>query len=321
MRLHFGEQANEIVFRRTFMIKTPFSSKSTADEVLAGLDLTDRTVLVTGCSGGIGFETMRALSARGAQVIGLARSLDKAQSACSKMQTFATAVACDHSDLQSVKRAADSIADRFKKVDVIVANAGITGSKQATTRYGIEMQFLVNYLSHFLLVNRLLPKLPDTTGRVVIVSSSASKNQAPKEGILFEDLDGHRGYSASKFYGQSKLALAMFATELSRRLAPRGITVNSLHPGAVKGTDLNRDLQFPLTLVLAVAQLFFKTKPQGAATQCMLAASPLLERASGQYWADCQIAEGSKYLSDLTMAERLWQTSEELLARNLNTGA
>ena len=92
-------------------------------------------------------------------------------------------------------------------MDVVVTNAGITESKELAKRYGIEMQFLVNYLSHFLLVNKLLPLIPDFTGRVVIVSSIASKNQAPKEGILFGDLDGHSGYSASTFYGQSKLAL------------------------------------------------------------------------------------------------------------------
>jgi WW domain-containing oxidoreductase len=303
------------------MIKTPFGSKSTADEVLANLDLTDRRILVTGCSGGIGFETMRALSARGAHVIGLARSLDKAQSACSRLQTFSTAVACDQSDLRSVQLAANFISDHFDRVDVIVANAGIAGPSKLTTRHGIEIQFLVNYLSHFLLVNRLLPKLPDASGRIVIVSSSASRNQAPKEGILFDNLDGHRSYSASKFYGQSKLALTMFATELSRRVAARGIAANSLHPGAVRGTDLNRDLRFPLSLVLAVAQRFFKTVPEGAATQCMLAASPLVKGVSGQYWANCQIAEGSKHLSNTTMAARLWDISEELISRNLNIAA
>jgi WW domain-containing oxidoreductase len=183
------------------------------------------------------------------------------------------------------------------------------------------MQFLVNYLSHFLLVNRLLPIIPDATGRVVIVSSSASKNQAPKEGILFEDLDAHNGYSASKFYGQSKLALAIFAKELSRRLKSRGIAANSLHPGAVRGTDLNRNIGFPLSAVLAVAQLFFKNPAQGAATQCLLAASPLVDGMTGGYWADCQIAEASVHLDDQQMAERLWNISEELLMRHLSVAA
>jgi WW domain-containing oxidoreductase len=303
------------------MTKTPFDSKSTADMVLANLDLSDRTILVTGCSGGIGFETIRALSARGARIIGVARSLDSAQRACARLKSPAAAIACDQSDLRSVERAANTIAERYEKVDAIVANAGITGASTVQTRESVEMQFLVNYLSHFHLINRLVPKLPDHSGRVVVVSSSASKNQAPKEGILFDDLDGHTHYSASKFYGQSKLALAIFATELARRLGDRGIAVNSLHPGAVKGTDLNRNLTFPLSLVLSVAQLFFKSPEQGAATQSMLAASPLVEQISGKYWEDCQIAEGSKYLSDTAMASRLWQVSDELVARTLKVQA
>ena len=303
------------------MTKTPFDSKSTADMVLANLDLSDRTILVTGCSGGIGFETIRALSARGARIIGVARSLDSAQRACARLKSPAAAIACDQADLRSVERAANTIAERYEKVDAIVANAGITGASTVQTRESVEMQFLVNYLSHFHLINRLVPKLPAHSGRVVVVSSSASKNQAPKEGILFDDLDGHTHYSASKFYGQSKLALAIFATELARRLGDRGIAVNSLHPGAVKGTDLNRNLTFPLSLVLSVAQLFFKSPEQGAATQSMLAASPVVEQISGKYWEDCQIAEGSKYLSDTAMASRLWQVSDELVARSLKVEA
>ena len=303
------------------MTKTPFDSKSTADMVLADLDLSDRTILVTGCSGGIGFETIRALSSRGARIIGVARSLDSAQRACARLKSPAAAIACDQSDLRSVDRAANTIAERYEKVDAIVANAGITGASTVQTRQSIEMQFLVNYLSHFHLINRLVPKLPDHSGRVVVVSSSASKNQAPKEGILFDDLDGHAHYSASKFYGQSKLALAIFATELARKLGDRGIAVNSLHPGAVKGTDLNRNLTFPLSLVLSVAQLFFKSPEQGAATQSMLAASPVVQQISGKYWEDCQIAEGSKYLSDRAMASRLWQVSDELVARSLKVQA
>jgi WW domain-containing oxidoreductase len=303
------------------MLKMPFDSKATAEEVVGNVDLTDRTMLVTGCSGGIGFETMRVLASKGARVIGLARSLDSAQAACSLVNGKTTPVACDLADLKSVEDAANFVLDRFGTVDVLIANAGITGSKHLTKRYEIEMQFLVNYLSHFLLVNRLLPILPDDTGRVVVVSSSASKNQAPKEGIAFDNLDGHTGYSASKFYGQSKLALAFFATELSRRLESRGITANSLHPGAVRGTGLNRSIGFPLSAVLAVAQFFFKTPAQGAATQCLLAASPLVNGISGEYWMDCQMSEGSAYLGDQQMSERLWNVSEELLARNLSIGA
>ncbi len=303
------------------MIAIPYNSQSTADEVLADLDLSNHRILITGCSGGIGFETMRALSARGAAIIGLARSLDQAQKACSRIKGAATAVECDQSDLRSVGRAAEFVAGRFEKVDVIIANAGMTGSKSLETSNGVEMQFLVNYLSHFLLVNSLLSKLPDSNGRVVVISSSASKNQAPRDGILFDDLDGHAKYSSTKFYGQSKLALALFAAELARRLQNRGITVNSLHPGAVRDTDLNRNVGFPLSIVLRIAELFFKIPAEGASTQCMLAASPLAAGISGEYWENCQIAQGSKYLTDSALRERLWRVSEDLIERILNAAS
>src|SRR5271170_377067 len=122
------------------MAETSFNSKSTADEVLAGVDLTNRTILVTGCSGGIGLETMRALASHGAHVIGLARSLDSAQRACPKVDGTVTPVACDLSDLRSVEAATQFVLDQFRTVHVVVANAGITGTKERARRYGIEMQ-------------------------------------------------------------------------------------------------------------------------------------------------------------------------------------
>jgi WW domain-containing oxidoreductase len=138
-----------------------------------------------------------------------------------------------------------------------------------------------------------------------------------QQGILFDNLDGHRFYNPFAFYGQSKLACALFAKELSRRLTPRGIVVNSLHPGAVRDTGLNRSLGFPLTAILRVARYFMKSVPQGAATQTLLAASPLVEGISGEYWVGCQIGKGSKFLNDRLMAERLWTVSEKILASAL----
>jgi len=298
----------------------PYSSCSTADEVLAGLDLAGRTILVTGCNGGIGFETIRALSARGAHIIGLARTIQSAGAACSKIAGEATPMACDLADLASVNAAADNLLKAGRTIDAIITNAGLMGSSQVEKRYGVEMQFLVNYLAHFLLVNRLLALVPDNTGRIVIVSSSGSVSQAPKEGILFDNLDGHYSYSAFKFYGQSKLACALYAKELSRRLRDRGIAVNSLHPGAARGTRLNRRLGFPMSAILAFAELFFKTPEQGAATQCLLAASPFVQGVTGEYWSDCQVAEGSRYLSDTVMAQRLWNKSENILASAAGIG-
>jgi WW domain-containing oxidoreductase len=296
----------------------PFGARSTADDVLAGLDLSGRTILVTGCNAGIGFETFRALACHGAHVIGLARNLQAAHEACRRAGGSSSAVACDLADLDSVREATRTVHRLDRPLDAVVASAGIMGTKELRVRDGVELQFLVNYVGHFALINGLVDMVRDHTGRIVIVSSSGSIQQAPKEGILFDNLDGHRLYKPFTFYGQSKLACALFAKELSRRLAPRGIVVNSLHPGAVGGTGLNRGLGFPFTAVLAIARHFMKTVPQGAATQTLLAANPLVDGISGEYWADCQIAKGSPFLNDSVMAERLWTTAEKIVGPYLH---
>ena len=259
----------------------PFGPRSTADDVLAGLDLSGRTIVITGCNSGIGFETFRALAAHGAHVIGLARTLEAARDACQRAGGSSTPVACDLADLDSVIAATNAVRTLGRSLDALVASAGIMGSKELRLREGVELQFLVNHIGHFVLINGLIDMVPDHTGRVVIVSSSGSVQQAPKQGILFDNLDGHRFYKPFSFYGQSKLACALFAKELSRRLAPRGIAVNSLHPGAVGGTRLQRNLGFPFTASLPIASFFMKSVPQGAATQTLLAASPLVEGISG----------------------------------------
>jgi WW domain-containing oxidoreductase len=131
---------------------------------------------------------------------------------------------------------------------------------------------------------------------------------------MFDNLDGHRSYRPFAFYGQSKFAAALYAKELSRRLKSRGIAVNSLHPGAVKGTRLNRHLRRPLALILSVARLFMRNAQRGAATQALLAASPQVAGISGEYWTDCRIAAGHPLLNDADLAKRLWEVSEGIVA-------
>ena len=238
----------------------PHGAGSTADQVLAGIDLSRKCILITGCNSGIGFETMRALAANGARLIGLARSLAIAKNACDKVGRSAAPVACDLSDLDSVAEAAATVRALQVPLDAIITNAGIANPPTLRTRYGIELQFLVNHISHFSLVSQLLDVVRNGSGRIVIVSSSASINQAPAEGIMFDNLDGHQFYEPSTFYGQSKLATALYAKELSHRLRGRGIAVNSLHPGATKGTGLNKGLRLPLRIALSAADF---TVPSG----------------------------------------------------------
>ena len=302
------------VFQVTRFI--PFGARSTADQVLAGIDLTGKHIVLTGCNSGIGFETMNALCANGAHVIGLARTLQDAAAACAKAGPTATPLACDLADLDSVAAAADAIRALRYPLDVIIANAGIANLETLQTRYGVEMQFLVNHLGHFALLNDLTDLLRDRTGRIVILSSSAAVDQAPPEGILFDNLDGHRFYEPQAFYGQSKLANAIYAKELSRRLSSRGISVNSVHPGATRGTGLNRAAGLLLRIAATATALFMRSAPRGAATPALLAGNPIVSGITGEYWSNCRVAAGNPLMQDADLAQRLWVVSQDILARH-----
>ncbi|HEY2131842.1 MAG TPA: SDR family NAD(P)-dependent oxidoreductase [Acetobacteraceae bacterium] len=295
----------------------PFGARSTADEVLAGIDLTGRTILLTGCTTGIGFETMRALAWHGAHVMALARTEQAAQAAATKAGVAVTPIACDLGDLASVMRAVAAVRGLGRKLDAIIASAGVMGGRKAQLLHGIERQFLINHVAHFLLVTRLMDLVPDGTGRVVIVSSSASIGLAPTKGILFGNLDARRGYRALRFYGQSKLANALFARELARRVAGRGITANAVHPGVILGTQLVRNMAWPIRVAIGLAGRFSKSLAQGAATQTLVAASPLVQGITGKFWADCQVAEGSRHMDDPAMSGQLWTVTEDIIAREL----
>jgi WW domain-containing oxidoreductase len=296
----------------------PHGARSTANQVLAGVDLTRRWILVTGCDEEIGFETMNALAANGAHVFGLASSLVSAKNACDQIGPRATPVACDLADLESVAAAAETIRGLQVSLDAIIANAEAPMPSTLRTRYGVELQFLGNHIGHFALVNQLLEFVRNGTGRIVIASNSASVIQAPPDGIMFDNLDGRRFYDPMTFYGQSKFAVALYAKELSRRLRRRAIAVNSLHPGSTKRAGVHLDLLLPLRAVRSTVQLFMKSAGQRAATGALLAASPSVTGITGEYWSDCRIAEGNPLLNNGELAKRLWQVSMQIVERITN---
>jgi WW domain-containing oxidoreductase len=294
----------------------PHGPRSTANQVLAGVDLTRKWILVTGCNQEIGFETMSALVANGAHVFGLANSLASAKGACDQIGPRATPVECDLADLDSVAAAAEMIRGLQVSLDAVITNAEVASPPTLRTRYGVELQFLSNYIGHFALVNQLLDLVRNGTGRIVI--SSASVVQAPPEGIMFDNLDGHRSYDPMTFYGQSKFAAALYAKELSRRLRRRAIAVNSLNPGSTAATGLRKHFLLPLRVVQSTVQLFMKSVGQRAATGTLLAASPCVTGITGEYWSDCQVAEGNPLLNDSGLAKRLWQVSMQTVQRITN---
>ncbi|MDP9089062.1 MAG: SDR family NAD(P)-dependent oxidoreductase [Pseudomonadota bacterium] len=282
-----------------------FARRTTADHVLAGINLSGKRIVVTGCNTGLGLETMNAFSANGATVIGLARTIAAATQACAQASPLCVPVACDLADLESVAAAARAIRDTAGPLDAIVTNAGVANLNSLRTRYGVEMHFLINHVGHFALINGLTDLLRDETGRIVIVSGDASIRHAPSEGIMFDNLDGRRFYKASTFYGQSKLANALHAKELSRRLSNRGIVVNAADPGAAR-TRITTGF---------FARMLAKSPARAAATQAWLAASPQAAGISGRYWLDGKIIDGNALLEDTVLARRLWDVSEEIAAR------
>src|SRR5450631_934049 len=290
----------------------PFNARSTADHVLAGVDLTGRRFLVTGCNSGIGLETMNSLAANGAHVVGLAKSWSAASEACARVGPSCTAVACDLSDLNSVADAAGTIRAMSAPLDAVVANAGIAYLPELRTRYGVEMQFLVNHIGHFALINQLSELVRNGSGRIVLVSGATRVKPSPPEGIMFDNLDGRRFYRPATFYRQSKLAVALYAKELARRLQARGIAVNAVDPGATTGTQLDRHLRRPI-LIRSIARLFKKNPQRAAATQALLADSPRVTGISGEMWADCRITVGPALLGDAGLAKRLWEVSERIV--------
>ena len=296
----------------------PHGAGSTANQVLAGVDLTKNWILVTGCDEEIGFETMNALAANGAHVFGLASSMAAAENACDQIGLRATPVECDLADLDSIAAAAETIRGLQVPLDAIIANAEVASPPTLHTKFGVELQFLSNHIGHFSLVNQLLNIVRNGTGRIVIVSSGAGVMRAPPEGIMFDNLDGHRFYDPLTFYEQSKFAEALYAKELSRRLRRRAIAVNSLHTGAAKGACLRKDLLLPLRVARSTVQQFLKSAGQRAATAALLAASPWVTGITGEYWSDCQVAEGNPGLNDNELAKRLWQVSMQIVQRITN---
>jgi WW domain-containing oxidoreductase len=288
----------------------PFGARSTADQVLAGVDLTRKRVVVTGCCSGIGFETMKALVANGAQVIGLARTLDDARAACHAAGTWSTPIACDFADFDSIDSAVDSICDLPGPLDAIITNPEL--GKLPQGRNGVELQSVVEYIGQFALVNRLADRVRNNTGRIVVVCGDVSVNHASVERVARDDLGNRHFYEPLVSSGRAGSANAIYAKELSRRLAPRGVSVNSFAAGFITDAGLNDDEGWTRRLIRRVARLFTKSDAQRAATAALLAASPQVAGMSGENWSNCQICHANPLLSDEIVAKRLWDTSEQI---------
>jgi WW domain-containing oxidoreductase len=292
--------------------KNGFGYKSTAEEVSQGIDLSGKTILLTGCNSGLGFETARVLALRGAHVVALARTVEKAREALTQVKGNFTLLACELSDPSSVQACIATLQSKKLSLDALLCNAGIMALPSLQKDKGYERQFFTNHMGHFILVTELLNLLtPD--GRVVMLSSSAHQ-AAPEGGIDFENLKGEKSYRPWTAYGQSKIANLLFAKELARRFEGTGKSAYAVHPGVI-ATQLSRNMNPVVTGVLGlVAPLFLKTIPQGAATQVYVTVTRDPGAPSGAYFADCNPTFCSTDAMDPALATRLWEFSEKLKA-------
>jgi len=316
-----------------------FGATSTTDEVLRGINLSGKRVLVTGVSAGIGVETARALAAHGAQVVGAARDLSKAQAATEQVRTQATGggslhlVQLDLASLDSVRRCADGLLAAGKPFDVIIANAGVMACPKSTTVDGFETQFGTNHLGHFVLVNRIASLLK--TGSRLVNLSSAGHRYAD---VDLEDPNfEHSPYAEFIAYGRSKTANVLFAVEFDRRHKARGVRATALHPGAIQ-TELGRymttEVRDKLIANINASQpkgappFSYKSIPQGAATSVWAACVADAGAIGGRYCEDCHVAEIASapgiragvqpYALDPQHAQALWQKSEEMVGERFN---
>jgi NAD(P)-dependent dehydrogenase (short-subunit alcohol dehydrogenase family) len=309
-----ANSSNEVVIDTSLPVG-PFGPDSTGEEVTAGLDLSGKVALVTGCNSGLGFETMRVLALRGAHVLGTGRTLEKARDACASVEGKTTPLALELSDFQSTVDCARNVEALGLVPDILVPNAGINTFGELELVNGIEKIFVVNFLGHFVLVNHLLPGMLEAgTGRVVHVSSRSGYRQAPQVGIDFDNLRGEKSFDAGEAYGRSKLANALFSLELADRMTDSAVTSNAIHPGLVK-TNIARTAPALLRTAFDLfGGVIAKTPEQGAATQLYAATHPSLNGISGAYFEDCNPVKisGPNHMTDRAMAAKLWTVAEEM---------
>jgi NAD(P)-dependent dehydrogenase (short-subunit alcohol dehydrogenase family) len=316
-----------------------FGATSTTDEVLRGVDLSGKRVLVTGVSAGLGVETARALAAHGAQVIGAARDLSKAQAATEQVRAQAaregslSLVQLDLASLDSVRRCADGLLAAGQLVDVIIANAGVMACPKGATADGFETQFGTNHLGHFVLVNRIASLLRPGSRLVNLSSAGHRFADVDLEDPNFE----HSTYAEFIAYGRSKTANVLFAVEFDRRHKASGVRAAAVHPGGIH-TELGRYMtpevtQRMITEINAnqpkgAAPFSWKSIPQGAATSVWAACVADAAAIGGRYCEDCHVAEivegegfrggVRRYALDPQHAQALWQKSEELVGERFN---
>jgi NAD(P)-dependent dehydrogenase (short-subunit alcohol dehydrogenase family) len=283
------------------------------------MGLKGKVVVVTGSNMGIGLETAVGVAAQEATTVMACRNQAKAERAAQEVtrRTWnddVHVVPLDLADLTSVRQAADVIARRWGRLDVLVNNAGGTWSARQGTVQGIEYTFGVNHLGPFYLTNLLLPQLRAAAPSRIVTLTSVG-HHAAFNGMRFDDLQSERGYDGMEAYCRSKLANVLFTRELSKRLDPAEVTANAVHPGPVRsGFGMDGDLTGVMAWGLKVVRPFEISPKRGARTSIHLATSPEVAGKSGLYWVRSKPGHMSRRARDEESAARLWSESEDLLS-------
>ncbi len=309
-------------------INSSFGETSTATEVISGINLNGKTVIVTGGHSGIGLETTRVLSGAGATVIVGSRDITKAKHTLAEVKRVSV-IELDLSEPLSVDAFANEFRKSFKACDILINNAGIMATPLLRNSLGYEMQFATNHLGHFLLTARLWNELRESGGRVISLSSLGHRFGS----IKFDDPNFiTHPYEKWTAYGQSKTANSLFAVHLDKVGEKYGIRAFAVHPGRITSTDLSRFMSDEEIATTAnstpsnpkFVPSFVKSISQGAATTLWCATNPQLINKGGVYCADCNISpivdDDSPQVNGVrrwainpSIAEHLWTLSEQLV--------
>ena len=308
-----------------------FNGRTTSEEVVQGLDLSGKTILVTGSSTGLGYEAARVLAGAGAELVMVARDPEKNAKAAARIRSGQPdaklhSLTINLGDMASVRRGSSEILAAHPKIHALINNAGIMGGPYTLSPDGLELHWAVNHIGPFLLTNLLYPALKAAApSRIVILSSAGHR----LPGLDLDDLNfKNREYVYHLAYCQSKRANVLHAVALTKRLAGTGITANAVHPGAIR-TEVFRDLtEIDVQQALgwsAASGSPEKSPSQGAATEVWAAVSPEAEGLSGLYFEDCGIARhipadfGAAGVLDEALdeetAERVWEASEKTVGQ------
>ncbi|KAL8207815.1 hypothetical protein R6Q57_007227 [Mikania cordata] len=307
---------------------TGFSASSTAEEVTGGIEAHGLTAIITGPTSGIGLETARILALRGVHVVMGVRNTTAGLKIKQELikqipKAKIDVMEVDVASLKSVNKFVTEFKASGLPLNILIANAGMMAPPFSLSEDNIELQFATNHIGHFHMTNGLLETMKNSAinsgvqGRIVILSSELHK-MSYKEGIRFDKMNDEKSYNALLAYGQSKLANALHAKELSRQLKEDdvNITVNSLHPGVI-ATNLARHTAWMRVVFGYIVRLFLKNIEQGASTTCYLALHPGAKGISGEYWADNNISTASGFVNDPEFVKKFWDFSVELVDRTL----